>query len=166
MIYVLFSCGMLVCTEIFIAFNSINVAQTLIILLATSLLYAFYIWIICHKFKHWYITIPIKIFSLLALCIIWVFSGIFIGITSILIMISVALIFGFMRLFEHRNNFLQEVQGIIKKYKEYLIGNADTINIGRDFLNQQSNIFALNIAEHFPQNAANRNYLKIFFTLI
>lgn len=161
-IYVLFSCAMLICTEIFIAFNSINVAQTLIVLLATSLLYAFYIWMIFHKFRHWYTTIPVKIFSLLALCVVWIFCGIYVGkLTALLIMISIIIIFGFMRLFARRNSFIKEALETIKKYKEYLIGNADTINISRDFLNQQSNIFALNIAEHFPQNAANRNYYRL-----
>ncbi|MCQ2734710.1 MAG: DUF2207 domain-containing protein [Alphaproteobacteria bacterium] len=161
-IYVLFSCGMLICTEMFIAFNSINIAQTMIVLLATSLLYAFYIWIICHKFKHWYTTIPVKIFSLLALCIVWIFSSIYVGkLTGLLIMISIIIIFGFMRLFSHRNSFVQEALETIKKYKEYLISNADIINISRDFLNQQSNIFALNITEHFPQNTANSSYYKL-----
>lgn len=161
-LYVIFSCGMLICTEIFIAFNGINVAQTLIVLLTTSFLYAFYIWIIFHKFKHWYTTIPVKIFSLLALCIIWIFCGIYVGrLTGFLIMIAIIIIFGFMRLFARRNSFMTEASETIKKYKEYLIGNADTINISRDFLNQQSNVFALNIAEYFPQNATNRNYYKL-----
>ena len=160
--YVIFSCIMLLLTEIFISYISINFAQTLIILLATTLLYGFYIWILRHPYKHWYVSIPVRLFSLISLVVIWLFSSIYIGpLTSFLIMLMPAVIFAFTRIFGEQNNFINEAKEAIAKYKEYLLSNSDTINLSRDFLNQQSSIFALDIMEYFPQNVSNKNYYKL-----
>lgn len=160
--YVLFSCAMMLLTEIFISYISINFAQTLIILLATTLLYAFYIWIIRHRFKRWYITLPTKLFVLISLVVIWLFSSIYIGaVTSFLILLMLLIIFAFTHIFSEQNNFVNEAKTAIANYKEYLQSNADAINLGRDFINQQSSIFALDITEYFPQNISNKNYYKL-----
>lgn len=160
--YVLFSCAMLILTEIFISFINLNFAQTLIILLTTTSLYAFYIWILRHRFKHWYVTLPIKLFVLTSLVLIWLFSSIYIGaVTSLLIIVMLSIIFAFTHIFGEHNNFINEAKGAIAKYKEYLQTNADAINLSRDFVNQQSNIFALDISEYFPQNISNKNFYKL-----
>ena len=160
--YVLFSSAMLLMTEIFIALISVNVAQTLIILLATTLMYAFYIWILRHHFKKWYISIPIKLLVLFGMFVIWGFSSIYIGgICSGLIICMVAIIFAFTRIFNEHNNFINEAKTAISNYKEYLISNADSINLSRGFINQQSNIFTLGIGEYFPQNASNKGYYRL-----
>lgn len=161
-IYVIFSVIMLILTEIFIAFISINFAQMIIILLATTLMYAFYIWILRHKFKHWYVSIPTKVLTLLAMVLIWAFSSIYIGgVCSLLIMVMVAVIFAFTQMFEQKNNFVTEAQGAITQYREYLISNAEAINLSRNFLNQQSNIYALDINECFPVNVSNKSYYRL-----
>ena len=160
--YILFSCAMLLATLIAIAFISTNFAQSFIILFSMALLYAFYVWILRHKFKHWYITLPIKLFVLVSLFIIWAFSSIYTdGITCLIILAMVVVIFAFSEIFDKQNNFINEANESIDRYKEYLLGNADTINLSRDFLNQQSNIFALDITEHFPQNISNKNFYKL-----
>lgn len=160
--YVLFSCAMLLMTEIFISFISVNFAQTLIILLSTTLLYAFYIWIMRHHFKHWFVTIPIKLFALFSLLVIWGFSSIYVGgITSLLVIVMLVVIFAFTHIFGEQNNFINEAKNSIAKYKEYLQSNADAINLSRDFINQQSNVFALDIAEYFQQNISNKNFYKL-----
>ncbi len=160
--YVLFSTAMLLVTEIFIAFISINFAQTLIILLSTTLMYAFYIWILRHNFKHWYIAIPTKVLTLVAMVLIWGFSSIYIGgICSFLIMMMIVVIFAFTGIFAKQNSFAEEAQEAIRQYKEYLTSNAETINLSRNFVNQQSNIFALDIGEYFPQNVSNKGYHRL-----
>lgn len=160
--YVLFSTAMVLLTEIFIAVISTNTAQTLTILLATSVLYAFYVWIIRHRFKRWYIALPMKSFSLAAIVAVWVFSGVYIGgITSALILAMIVTVFAFTRLFDEQNNFINEAKTAISSYKEYLTANADAINLGRDFINQQSSIYALNIMEYYPENAANKKFYRL-----
>lgn len=160
--YVIFSTIMLLLTEIFIAYISVNFAQTLIILLVTTLLYAFYIWILRHRFKRWYIAIPIKLLTLLAVFAIWGFSSIYVGgICSFIVLIMVSVIFAFTRIFGEHNNFINDAKDAIGRYKEYLIGNADAINLSREFANQQSNIFALSIEEYFPQNVSNKSYYRL-----
>ena len=160
--YVIFSCIMLILTEIFIAFISTNTAQMLIILLATSTLYAFYLWILYHKFKNRFTNILIKICVLLIITALWVFSSVYIGgITNIIILLMITIIFAFTKIFQKRDNFIDEALNSIRSYKEHLIINADNINLSRDFINHQSGIFALDITEYFPQNAANKTFYKL-----
>ena len=160
--YVIFSTIMLLLTEIFIAYISVNLAQTLIILLATTVLYAFYIWILRHRFKRLYIALPVKVLTLVALFAIWGFSSIYVGgICSFIVLLMVSIIFAFTRIFSEHNNFINDAKDAIGRYKEYLVGNADAINLSRDFINQQSNIFALGIEEYFPQNVSNKNSYKL-----
>ena len=160
--YVIFSCLMLILTEIFIALNSINWAQTLIILLAVTLLYAFYIWIFRHRFKYWIVNVPMKLFAVSVIFAVWVFSSVYVGgITNAIILLMIITIFAFTRIFGEQDSFVNNAKDSISQYKEYLQTNADAINLSRDFLNQQSNIYALNIIEHFPLNAANKGYYKL-----
>ena len=160
--YVLFSISMLIITEFFISFISINMAQTIIILLSTTLLYSFYIWILRHKFKYILISLPIKLFALLAITIVLLFSSIYIGlITSIIIIAMISVIIEFSRIFNEHNNFINEAKNSISNYREYIISSAEAINLSKDFINQQSNIFALNLIEHFPQNVSNKKYYKL-----
>ncbi len=160
--YLLFSIAMLLTTEFFIAAISINFAQSLAIMLSASMLFAFYIWIIFHKFKYMIVAIPLKIFSLLAVAVIWIFSSVYIGkITAILIIAMLIIIFKFSRIFGQYNNFVNDAKNAIGNYKEYLISSAEAINLSRDFVNQQSNIFALDIIEYYPLNVSNKNYYRL-----
>ncbi len=160
--YIIFSCAMLVTTEIFIALNSINWAQSLVILLAVSLLYAFYVWILRHRFKLWIVNVPIKILALLAIFVIWLFSSVYIGsVVNALILSTIVIIFAFTGIFSQQDSFINKAKNSIVQYKEYLQTNANAINLSRDFLNQQSNIYALSITDYFPQNVANKGYYKL-----
>ncbi|MBR3502125.1 MAG: DUF2207 domain-containing protein [Alphaproteobacteria bacterium] len=160
--YIIFSSAMLLITEVFIAMLSINTAQSLVILLATTLLYAFYVWILRHKFKNKIISVLIKMFTLFAIFIVWIFSSIYVGsITSLLILAMVAVIFAFLRIFGEYNNFINDAKTAIDNYKEYLISSADAINLSRDFINQQANIYALNITEYFPRNQVNERVYQL-----
>ncbi len=160
--YVLFSIAMLVLTEFFIAYISTNLAQSLIIMLSSSLLFAFYVWILRHKFKYILVALPFKLFALVAIFLIWVFCSIYIGgITSVLIIAMIFTIFEFSRIFSEHNNFVNDAKNSISDFKEYLISSADAINLSRDFINQQSNIFALGISEYYPVNVSNKNYYKL-----
>lgn len=160
--YILFSTAMLLLTQIFIAYISVNFAQSLIILLSTALLAAFYIWIIRYKFKHRFIGVFIKALSIMALMVLWFFSSIYIGkIAAVLLIVMVAVIFEFSRIFGEYNNFINDAKNTIDTYKKYLIANADAINLSRDFVNQQANIFALDIEEYYPQNVSNKNVYRL-----
>lgn len=160
--YILSGCAMLLLTAGFISYISVNFAQTLIIILSTVILYAFYVWILRHRFKHWYTTLPIKLFALISIVLVWMFSSIYIdGITSLIFLAAVVVIFVFAKIFGEQNNFINEAKDTISAYKEYLVGNADAINLSRDFLNQQANIVALGIEEYFPQNASNKTFYKL-----
>lgn len=162
MVYIFFSCAMLLLTEIFIAGININFWQTLIILLITSVLYAFYIWILRHKFKHWYVNIPVKILTLSALLAVFVFSSIYIDIIpDIFVLSTIITIFAFTKIFNTRNNFMNEAVKAINTYKEYLVTNADTINLSHNFLQHQANIFALDVMKCFPKNATNSAFYKL-----
>ena len=160
--YVIFSITMLILTEFFVAYNSVNLAQSLIIMLASSLLFAFYVWILFHKFKYILVGLPFKLFSLAAIVLIWLFCSTYTGwITSALIISMIVTIFKFSHTFNEHNNFINEAKNSIGNFKEYLISGADAINLSRDFINQQSNILALGISEYYPQNVSNKNYYRL-----
>ncbi len=160
--YVLFSIAMLIITEIFIAYASVNTAQILTILAAATLSWSFYIWILQHKFKHKIIALPIKLFSLIAVIIIFVVCNLYIELlTELLIIAMVVTIFGFSCIFSEHNNFINDAKNVIDNFKTYLINNAYSIGLSRDFLNQQSNIFALDLGEYYQQNVSNKQYYKL-----
>ena len=160
--YLIFSMAMLLISTIAIAIISVNFAQSLIILVLTILLSSFYIWILRHRFKHKFLGGILKAFSLVALGFIWLFSSIYIGnLTALLIIGAVIIIFEFSRIFGEQNNFVNEAKNTITNYKEFLISNSDAINLSRDFINQQANVYALNIMEYYPENISNKPYYKL-----
>ena len=160
--YIIFSIIMLLLTEFFIAGISINLAQSLTVMISSSLLFAFYIWILRHKFKYRLIGLLFKSFSIAAIILIALFCSIYTGIvTALLIAAMIATIFAFSRIFSEHNNFINDAKNAVGSFREYLISRADAINLSRDFINQQSNIFALGIQEYFPPNVANKNYYRL-----
>lgn len=160
--YIIFSVLMLFASEIAIAAMNVNFFQSLTIMLTADLLYAFYIWILQHKFKYLAIAFLFKVFALTAIAVIWIFSSIYTGgITGFLIIAMIALIFAFSRIFNEHNNFINEAKNAVSTFREYLISNSDAINLSKDFINQQSNIFALDIAEYFPPTVANKSSYKL-----
>ena len=153
---------MLLITIAAISIISVNFAQSFIILLLTIVFSGFYIWILRHKFKNKIIAVTLKVFSLIALIFIWLFSSIYIGnITGILIIAAVFIIFEFSGIFSEQNNFVNDAKNAITNYKEFLIANSDAINLSRDFINQQAGVYALNIMEYYPENASNKAYYKL-----
>lgn len=160
--YILFSVLMLLLTEFFIASIAINFAQSVIILLSCSLLFAFYVGILQHRFKNRFIGLLLKLFSLAAIAAVWTFCSVYIGgITAALILAMIVTIFRFSIVFSEQNNFINDAKTVIGSYKEYLISSADVINLSRDFANQQSNIFALGIGEYYTRNVSNQNVYKL-----
>lgn len=161
-IYLIFSSAMLLCSEVFIALAGTNTAQMLVILLTLTAIYAFYIWLLSRKFKHRLIALIIKAISLIALFFVWVFGSVYIGgITNLIILLTLVVIFAFTGIFSKKNSYIDEAKSVIDNYKEYLLRNADAINLSREFLNQQSNIFALDIADYFPHNSVNKSFYKL-----
>lgn len=160
--YLIFSLAMLLVTIIAVSSISVNFAQSFIILLLTTVFAGFYIWIIRHKFKSKVIAVILKAFSLFALAFIWLFSGIYIGnLTGILIIAAVVIIFAFSKVLSEQNSFVNDAKNAITNYKEFLITNSDAINLSRDFINQQASIYALNIMEYYPENVSNKPYYKL-----
>lgn len=160
--YILFSIFMLAATEFSIAAISTNLAQSLTVMFSTSLLAAFYIWILRHKFKYRLVGLLFKLFALMAVILIWLFCGIYTGlVASALIIAMIMTIFEFSRIFGEHNNFINDAKTTVGNFREYLISRADAINLSRDFINQQSNIFALGISEYFPQNVSNKNFYRL-----
>lgn len=160
--YLSFSILMLILTEIFISYISINMFQSLIVLLTTSALYAFYIWILRYKFKKIYTVVIVKLLALCGTFLVWLFSGVYIGmLTSAVIFIMIFLIFEFTKIFAQRNNFLEEAKNLIDNYRNFLLENKETIGISRDFINHQPGIFALAIEDSFAANAATKKYYRL-----
>lgn len=160
--YLLFSVLMLILTEIFIAFINTNMLQSLIVLLTTSAFYAFYIWMLRYKFKKIYTSIFVKLLALSGSFLAWLFSSVYIGIlTSLIIFAMIFLIFEFTKIFAEKNSFMNDAKKLINNYQNYLLENIDSIGISRDFINHQAAIFALDISDRFSKTKTIEKYYRL-----
>lgn len=68
-------------------------------------------------------------------------------VSAVMILAAVYVIFAYTSVFAKRSGLIKSNVKDAQQYREYLIRNAETIKLGRDFLNQQANILALDTAE-------------------
>lgn len=160
--YVLFGIAMLLFAEIAIAWLNINSAQALSVLVASSIVIAFYIWIVRKKFKLWWVALLVK-----TLCWCFILGSILVMnayihlISAIALALSVFVIFASCTIFAKRSGVIKSSIQDVMNFKEYLLRNAESICLGRDFLNQQANIFALDLTDKFPAQQNIRDYYKL-----
>ena len=160
--YLLFGIGMLFFAECAIAWLNINSAQALAVLLSSSVMIAFYMWVLKRKFKSKLLGTFVKI-----LCWVIIFATVVIIsayvhlISAFLIACSIYAIFAYSAIFAKRSGLLKTCIQDVMNFREYLERNADTISLGRDFLNQQANIFALDLADKFECTQNIKEYYRL-----
>lgn len=160
--YLFFSIGMMISAEAAIAMLSVNFLQIFTVELACSITLAFYVWILKLKFQRRFIGILSKIFAVFIIFFSLAILSIYIHpLAAIIILTMIYVIFSYTAIFAKRSgllkNSIKEVQG----YRDYLIDNAAALSLGRDFLAQQANIFAMDISRKFPPSAAINDYYRL-----
>ena len=160
--YLFFSIGMLLLAEAAIAAISVNFGQLFIIELAGSVTLAFYIWILKLKFKSAPVAWLSKIFALFIIVFTLMVLSIYIHLVSaLLILTMIYVIFAYTGIFVKRNGLMKNNIKDALAFRDYLIDNAATLCLGRDFAAQQANVFALDIAKKYPITPNNRDTYRL-----
>lgn len=160
--YLLFSAGMLFIGEAAMAMLHINSSQAFSVLLSCSITIGFYLWILRTKFKSRWLAWPGKAFALLIIPFsILVMSAYIHLVSAVLLAAAIYVIFAYTAIFTKRSGLIKENVKDAVQLRDYLIRNAETICLGRDFLNQQANIFALDAGEYFQPADSIKDYYKL-----
>ncbi len=161
--YLLFSVGMLVLTEWFIALLSLDTLPIFISLLTSSLAFGFYLVFFSIRWKNKAINLLCKTLALLFLGLTFVIICAKISFwAALLLCAAMIVILVFSKIYTRRNGLLQGNIQDARSYADYLVQNSENISLGKDFLTQQANILALEVDGHYAENTANiKDYYKL-----
>lgn len=150
--YILFSCAMLLLAEAAIAWLNVNTAATMGFLVSATLTAAFYIWILRTKFKRRWVNITAKVFAVIMIIIAALMMSLHIhAISTIFILGMIWSIFVYSSLFAKRNGLIKNNIKEAIQFGQYLTDSAEAIILGREFKQQQANIYALDAAGKYPK---------------
>ena len=161
--YLLFSIGMLVLTEWFIALLSLDTLPIFISLLMSSLAFGFYLVFFSIRWKNKVINLLCKTLALLFLGLTFVIFCARVSFwAALLLCAAMIVILVFSKKYTRRSGLLQGNIQDARNYADYLVQNCENITLGLDFLTQQANILALEVDGHYSKNTANiKDYYKI-----
>lgn len=160
--YLAFSIGMLLMVILAISALSINILQTAVILISCCITLAFYIWILNAKIKNKILRWISKIFAVFIILFTMLIMSIYIHPFSVLIIAAmIYAIFAYTIIFAKRNGLIRNNVKEAQEYKNYLLRNAESISLGRDFLSQQANIFAFEVTDKFPEAQNIKDYYRL-----
>ena len=160
--YLFFSIGMLLVAEAAMALLNINSGQAFAVLTACTVTIAFYLWVLKTKFKYRWLGFLGKVFAVIIIAFsVLVMSAYLHLVSAVMVLAAVYVIFAYTSVFAKRSGLIKSNVKDAQQYREYLIRNAETIKLGRDFLNQQANILALDTAEFFEPAPAIKDYYKL-----
>ena len=158
--YVIFSLAMLLIAETAIAANSVNFGQTMLILLSSDIVFAFYVWIIKAEFKNKFLRYAFKIFSVFFIVLSLMLLSVYVmKFAAVMILAMIITIFAYSSLFSKRNGLIRNKIKDMIKYRAYLENHAKDICLGRDFLINQPNIFVLDLENNYTE--APKEYNKM-----
>lgn len=147
--YFIFSASMLFVAEFFISFLSLNPLFKLAVLGLTSVicLFAMLLWTVdCRRWLK--ITLRLLSIDIILGCLV-AFSAVINPFAAIFIMLSVAAIVVALEVYSKRYGLIKFYVRDMAKQKDYLLEHRDTILLGKDFLNNQSAIWAFEIENEF-----------------
>ncbi|MBP3346238.1 MAG: DUF2207 domain-containing protein [Alphaproteobacteria bacterium] len=161
--YLLFSIGMLLMTEWFIAMLSPDTMQVFASLLSTTVAFGFYLVFFSIRWKNKFINILCKAFALLFMILSFVIFCAKVSMWSALLLCAtMAVILVFSRKYTQRSGLMQGHITDARGYADYLTQNRENIMLGKDFINQQANILALEVDKLYPKDNSNiKDYYKL-----
>ncbi len=161
-LYLLFGCGMLLFTELFTAYTMMESSKKFSSMLAVTVSIAVYLILLSIKWKKKWLNILIKLLSSSMILLNFIMlSGICSFWGALLIVASCTAIIFFNNLYQQRNGLLKIYITEAKQLQNYLTENSESIILGRDFINHQANIFAIETENKYPVNNNIREYYKL-----
>ena len=160
--YLLFSLAMLVMTEAFIAMFKLNPWYVFAVMLTSSAccLAAIALWR-CNC-RRW-LKVLARLFALDVICLGFVIlSAVVHPLAALLLITSLAVIVVALDVYSRRLGLIKHYIRDIGNFKDYLLKHHDNIVLGRDFLNYQAAVWALDLeADFVPTNQPEYNKLPI-----
>lgn len=161
--YLLFSIGMLLMTEWFIAMLSPDTMQIFASLLLTTVAFGFYLVFFSIRWKNKFINILCKAFALLFMLLSFIIFCAKVSMWSALLLCAtMVVILVFSRKYTQRSGLMQGHIADARGYADYLTQNRENIMLGKDFINQQANILALEVDKLYSKDDSNvKDYYKL-----
>ena len=160
--YLFFSTAMLLLAQLFTALLSPDSAVIFSGMLFVDFNVAAYLILFALNWKKKAVKWSVKILcvALLGLNFV-VWSGLASMWGAIFFMASVITIMSFTKLYTKRNGLLKANIAEAANYQQYLKDNKENISMGRDFLNQQANILALEAETAYPPSEKLKDYYRL-----
>ena len=160
--YLFFSVGMLLLSELAVAALGINPGQLFVILVSCTITMAFYVWISKLSFKNPILKYAVRILAAVIILFTLMVMAVYIHpVSALLILGMIYIIFAYTAIFAKRSGLLKANIKEAADYRDYLLRNRENLVLGRDFLSQQANILAFDIADDFKITPNIRDFYKL-----
>ena len=160
--YLVSSCLMMLIAFVGIAFIQVEFWASVFILISNSVVMATAIYLLKKSPKNKTVKHAFRIASVLAIVgsffMLAVFFG---GFTALMIMLMIITIFVYTKLFATKDGLVRANIVKAEEYQNFIKNNVETISLGRDFMAQQSSIFALDMSDMFSNNDNIKEYYKL-----
>ena len=160
--YLFFSLMMVLLTEIFIANLKIDTFETFNVLLFSSVFFMMFLVGFFYETPYRIINIILKTVSVILMLLTFVIMCAKVSpLAALFLVLSLACILYFARKYTRRDGLIRGNILDAQKHLEYLKKHQDSICLGKDFLNQQANIFALECQSSYPNKSSLKDYYKL-----
>ncbi len=160
--YFALSLMMLLVAEAGIAMLSYNFSYNFSFLILASVFFALFLWIFKKKFAKRAVNLTAKILAgFFTAATFFALLAVVNPITAILLFATVCIIWKFSILYVQKDGLAQTYIAEAKKYKDLLLKQVDAFSAGKDFLNRQAAIYALDCEEQYPNNEIINTYYKL-----
>ncbi len=152
-LYVLCGCGMLLFTEIFTAHTMIDPNKKFAMMITMTIGIGMYLILYNISWKKKWANLLIKAISAIMILVnLIMLSGICSIWGALLILASLIAIMFFDKLYRKRNGLVKTNIAEAQLLQKYLAENSESIALGRDFIAQQANIFAVGVENKYIPN--------------
>lgn len=160
--YLLFSIGMLILAEYFMASLHLNSGEVFTALILTTICFAIYLFVWCINWKNKWLNLGMKMAAALMTFLTWVvLSALINPWAGLLILASCIIIKYFTAKYTQRSGLMQANIAEALNFGKYLRENSENISLGREFINQQANILALDAVDSYPPQPSLKNYYRL-----
>lgn len=160
--YLTFSIGMVILTEIFISLLYIDSINVFFSLFLSSISFGFYLVLFSIRWNNKWVNFTVKFVSLFFMVLTYIIFCAKISMLAALFIVgSLTAIMVFSKLYTKRSGLLKGNIQDAQNFAAYLIQNRENISLGKDFLNQQANIFALEVDAYYKDNSNIKDYYKL-----
>ena len=160
--YLLFSIGMLIVAEAAIALLNYDFAYNFTFLILADLIFVFCLWLFQKKFAVKWKNVTAKTFAVfLAAANMFILLAI-INLTAVLFIMAILIVIScFTKLYTQRTGLLSVYVKEAENFAALLQKKTDALSLGRDFLNNQAAIFALDCETLYQPIENNKAFYKL-----